>query len=172
MAGTFLDPRYRLVLSSEQVQAAKKMIVNAARGPTVTSSNSKEEEEMEELIGEMQEPKQKRFKYLTTVIAKKKELLGTPKAGSDKFDEEISRYQAEMHELDEADDPMDYWVSMECQFPSLSLLAYDILSIPASSSPVERVFPASGNSCLGKRNRLSGTNLEHEVLIKMNKHIL
>ena len=171
VAGTFLDPHYRLVLSREQVQAAKRMIVNAARGPTVTSSNS-EAEEMEEQIGEMQEPKQKRFKYLTTVIAKKKELLGTPKAGSDKIDEEISRYQAELHELDEADDPMDYWVSMECQFSSLSLLAYDILSIPASSAPVERIFSASGDSCLGKRNRLSGTNLEREVLIKMNKHIL
>ena len=166
VAGTFLDPCYRLILSSEQVQAAKRMIVNAARSPTVTSSNS-EAEEIEEQTGEMQEPKQKRFKHLTTVIAKKKELLGTPKAGSDKIDEEISRYQVELHKLDEADDPMDFWVSMECQFPTLSLL-----SITASSAPVERVFSASGDSCLGKRNRLSGTNLEREVLIKMNKHIL
>ena len=65
------------------------MIVNATRGPTVTSSNS-EAEQMEEQIGEMQEPKQKRFKYLTTVIAKKKQLLGTPKAGSDKL---MRKYQ-------------------------------------------------------------------------------
>ena len=48
------------------------------------------------------------------------------------------RFQAEQHELDEANDPVDFWVSVENHFPLLSSIAYDILVIPASSAPVER----------------------------------
>lgn len=109
VAGTFLDPRYKLILSSEQMKVAKRMIVNAATSSTATSSHS-EAEEMEEQTVQAQEPKQKRFKHLATVLAKKRELLGTSKAGTEKIDNELSRYQVELHELDEADDPMDFWV--------------------------------------------------------------
>ena len=61
-----------------------------------------------------------------------------------KLEEELSRYKAEMHETDESKDPMDFWVSVENQYPSLSSVAYDLLVIPASSAPIERVFSTSG----------------------------
>ena len=89
-----------------------------------------------------------------------------------KIEEELVRYPAEQHEKDEADDPVDVWVSAENQFPTLSLIAHDILVIPASSAHVEIVFSMSGESCIGKRNRLSGKNPEQEVLLKRNKKLL
>lgn len=51
-------------------------------------------------------------------------------------------------------------------------VAFDILTISASSAPIERVFSTAGHVLSGKRNRISGQNHEGEVLIKKNKSFL
>ena len=112
------------------------------------------------------------FKHLAAVIARKDILTASATGSTSKLDEEILRYKAEQHELDDAMDPLEFWVSVEKQFPLLSMIASDILVIPASSAPIERVFSTSGESCMGKRNQLSGKNLEREVLLKKNKELL
>ncbi len=66
-------------------------------------------------------------------------------------------------------DALDYWVKCESMFPTLSKVACDIAVVPASYAPIERIFSTAGDSCFGKRNRLTSTNLEREVLIKKNK---
>ena len=67
-------------------------------------------------------------------------------------------------------DPIEYWLNQQVTYPLLISVAIDILSIPRSSAPVERVFSTAGDSTIGKRNRLSDHNLEQEVLLKKNKH--
>ena len=47
-------------------------------------------------------------------------------------------------------------------------VASGILCTPASTAPVEHVFSASGEVTRGKRNRLSGDNLERETLLRKN----
>ena len=69
-------------------------------------------------------------------------------------------------------DILDFWVDHEQIYPSLADVAFDILTIPASSAPVERVFSTAGTVSAGKQNRLSGAKLEREVLIKKNKTFL
>ena len=44
-----------------------------------------------------------------------------------------------------ADNPIKYWVSMRNYYPSLSKLALDVLSIPASSCECERLFSELGD---------------------------
>ena len=74
--------------------------------------------------------------------------------------------------LSEDEDPINFWVANESTYPILSNVCVDLLSIPASSAPVERTFSTAGESTLGKRNRLSGKNLEREILLRKNKHYL
>ena len=69
-------------------------------------------------------------------------------------------------------DPIEFWLSSAHSYPKLFDVATDILSVPASSAPVERVFSVSGDACRGKRNHLSGQNLERETLLRVNKAIL
>jgi len=57
----------------------------------------------------------------------------------------------------------------DCNYPFLSVLAQDVLCIPATSAPVERLFSLASIACGGKRNRLSGIQLEREVMMKANK---
>ena len=41
-------------------------------------------------------------------------------------------------------DPLEFWIIKKEQFPLLSKIAVDILVIPASSAPTERVFSRAG----------------------------
>ncbi|KAI1559902.1 Dimer-Tnp-hAT domain containing protein, partial [Pyrenophora tritici-repentis] len=53
-----------------------------------------------------------------------------------------------------ADNPIKYWVSMRDCYPSLSKLALDVLSIPASSCECERLFSDLGDLLEPRRRRL------------------
>ena len=85
---------------------------------------------------------------------------------------ELDHYLTTLESARENADVLQYWVDLQLQYPLLSKLAVDTLVIPASSAPVERVFSTAGDSCVGRRNRLTDVNLEREVLIKRNHHYL
>lgn len=51
-------------------------------------------------------------------------------------------------------------------------MALNIFSVPSSAGPVERAFSYSGLACLGRRDRLTGANLEREVLMNKNRKLL
>ena len=66
-------------------------------------------------------------------------------------------------------DPLDYWVSEESRYYSpLARVAQDLLTIPATSTPSERLFSASGLLSEGKMSSISPENLEKRVLAKVN----
>ena len=65
-------------------------------------------------------------------------------------------------------DPIQFWASQEDKYPILAPHAIDLLSIPASSAAVERIFSIAGESTIGKRNRLTHSNLEREILLRKN----
>ena len=52
---------------------------------------------------------------------------------------------------------------------ALPALAQDIMAIPATSVPSERLFSISGILSENRRSRISPANLENRVLIKANK---
>lgn len=61
--------------------------------------------------------------------------------------------------MEENTDPIDYWQS---QLSAYSILAPFAMSVPASSTSIERVFSTAGECVTGKRNCLSGKNLWRE----------
>ena len=56
VAATFLDPRYKLLLNSEEIEAAKRIILGDLTRPTDGSSDS----EMEEQASDLEEGPQKK----------------------------------------------------------------------------------------------------------------
>ena len=56
-------------------------------------------------------------------------------------------------------------------YPTLYMLAEDIVSAPASDAYCERIFSVCGALCDGKRNRMS-VNLKKRVFIKLNQPLL
>ena len=64
-------------------------------------------------------------------------------------------------------DGLTYW---KAQLPSpLQRVAVQILSVTASSAPVERMFSVSGNNCTPSRSRIKGDLLSAIVKAKYNK---
>ena len=116
-------------------------------------------------LNDTEQPPVKRFKHLDRVseLLQKKEDE-EKEAGPQqmtKVEEEIERYSKCRPTNDEMKlDPIVYWVNVSHAYPHLSPVACDILSVPASSAPVERTFSISGEASRGKRNRLVDHNLE------------
>jgi hypothetical protein len=77
-------------------------------------------------------------------------------------------YMEEKNELER--NAFKFWVSKlhESLHSKIAAYALDVLTIPASSAPVERIFSTAGGSTLEKRNRLQEKNFEMEVLLRRN----
>jgi hypothetical protein len=60
------------------------------------------------------------------------------------------------------DDPIAWWMedTQRREYPNLSKMAINILSIPAMSADVERLFSSSGLTLSNRRNRMSTEMLE------------
>lgn len=121
-------------------------------------------------VGE--EPPTKRFRHLNRVLEVKFKEGMKRKSKHPPGATEVERYFDSVEALAEHVDPISYWESMTQEYPLISSVALDILSIPASSAPIERVFSTAGESTIGKHNRLADYNLEREIILKKNKHFL
>ena len=67
-------------------------------------------------------------------------------------------------------DAMSFWKKYESQYPLLSKVALDILSLPTSQAYVERAFSVTGILCSGRRNRMS-KNLEKRAFLQLNRQL-
>ena len=124
-----------------------------------------------ETEAEPPEKKSKTFHYLSSIIKEKwkQHQRGQESSPISSIEnEEIVRYLESSLHVDEEVDPVEFWIENEKIYPSLCPLACDLLTIPASSAPVERVFSTAGIITSGKRNRLNDRNLEREILLKKN----
>ena len=113
------------------------------------------------------EPQRKRFRHLERVLEQKWKKSKLPHGQA-----EVERFFESLHTLADDADPFAFWLDQASVYPMLSPVAIDVLAIPASSAPVERVFSTARESTTGKRNRFSDHNLEREVLLRKNRHFL
>jgi len=63
-------------------------------------------------------------------------------------------------------DPLEWWKVNESQFPHLSQMARDYLSIPATSVPSEQSFSIGKNLITDKRNCLAGKTIRVCMCLK------
>jgi hAT family C-terminal dimerisation region len=62
--------------------------------------------------------------------------------------------------------PLQMWKQIEHRYPTIAIMAKDILSIPASGVGVERVFNTARDTCHYRRNRLNPDTIEMIMLVK------
>ena len=86
------------------------------------------------------EPCFKHFKHFSTVVSEKlKEHITSRLSTPDNSPQHqvTEKYLNEMIPLREDADVLDFWVQHERIYPDVSDVAFDILTIPASSAPIE-----------------------------------
>jgi len=87
------------------------------------------------------EPCFKRFKHLSSVVSEKlKDRVTsrgtTPNDSLQK--QQLEKYLSEVTSLKEDADILDFWVQQEQIYPDIANIAFDVLTILASSAVVER----------------------------------
>lgn len=83
---------------------------------------------------------------------------------------QVDRYLNGEFGLDSSiENPIEFWISRRTQLPVLSRLALKVLSVPATSAPVERVFSHGGLITKPNRASLSDSNITKLILLKCNR---
>lgn len=89
------------------------------------------------------------------------------------MDEEYQRYlslprqtKRDVNGKPIAIDPIAWWQGRRVEFPILSKMALDVLSIPAVSAECERVFSQGKLTMTSQRHRMSATTLELLLCLK------
>ena len=62
--------------------------------------------------------------------------------------------------------PLDWWRNNQANFPELSMMARDVLAVPASGCAVERQFSISGRIASWQRSCLSATTISDSMIYK------
>ena len=171
VVATILDPRYKPLINAVQMKAGKDELLRMLKANNGQSDSQSSTQSSPARLQEEEGPvkKRQRFSYLSKVIEDKLRQGKEKAAKQPPGEQELERYMESMPSLGDDDDPLAFWVEQKDFYPLLSALAVDIMSIPGSSAPVERIFSTAGEATTGKRNRLSHNNLEREILIRKNK---
>jgi hypothetical protein len=75
-------------------------------------------------------------------------------------DDEYARWQSYVRPGDpDVRDPIAYWISNQDEFPKLSRMALDVMTVPAMSAECERLFSAVGLMVTPLRTRLDASTI-------------
>ncbi len=67
---------------------------------------------------------------------------------------------------------LKFWEKNKVRLSRLYEIALQMLAIPATSAPVERMCSQAGLSASGQRNNIAPALVEAEVLLRYNKSLL
>ena len=205
ITATFLSPVHRHILSEEQIKIAEDHIKILLDSYDQSTNTAPEE------TGEIEVEEEKTITIPGLKFLSKKIIRGNNGSTSDPaaaLKRDLDQYQIKSkqvlnklmqsasHKVGEEGemktrnptDPMDFWVKELLQSETaLSSLALDIMAIPASSVPSERLFSISGllssgldeilvnfyfiSYISGKLQNIGPENLEKRVLLKSNKFL-
>ena len=133
----FPDPRYRLLLNPNQIMSPKAHLMSLLKDHP-ESSESSSATQSPKPPADTEEPPTKHFCHLASALEQQlqedRKKLGKKQPG----EQELETYMASCHSLPECVDPLTFWIEQENMYP-LATLAVEVLTIPASSTPVEHV---------------------------------
>ena len=174
LVAALLDPRYKLLLNPVQMETAKKELLKELKEAAGSSNSGSSDDgaSPQQSTEEPEEPRPKRFCHLSRLLEKKVKEGIQKVAKAPAGLQQLDQYIQAVHQLPEDFDPLQFWIENETMYPLLASVAVDVLTIPGSSAPIERVFSTAGLCTGGKRNRLADKNLEREVLLCKNKDYL
>ena len=162
-----VDPRYAHLrfLSPEQREITREELIGRLEALEIEESDSTDCTEADG------PPSKKRMSpEKDSAISAMQFLLGTlsEKESIDTSSDEVEHFQKE-HALDPDSNALEWWKKNAERLPTLSRLARQLLCIPATSVPSERIFSISGNIVTKKRASLKPENVD--MLVFLNKNL-
>ena len=101
-------------------------------------------------------------------------IPATSNSNCSKIVDEFQTYiqEAAVVETDEIFHSIQYWKNNHKRFKFLSIIAVEILGIPASSGQLERIFSTATDILSAKRNRLHSSLFQKLLFIKRNSVVI
>lgn len=173
LAATLLHPRYRLLKKCSLYEVRECHLYIRQRMKQIKSmeknkSKSDIPEERSSIVSNttLDEPARKKLKRFG-------EDFETGNL-SDEFegegDDELNKYLEQRIDMQLIDDnPLTFWFEHRFTYPTLSLLARSIYSIPATTANVERQFSASGMMISSRRTRLNPEQINNAMFLRSVK---
>lgn len=84
----------------------------------------------------------------------------------EKMDDELDRWLRLADPVEKDCDPFLYWFNKRFEYPRLTRMAIDILSVPPMAAECERVFSSCGNMVSAKRCRLQAETIAITQTVK------
>lgn len=112
------------------------------------------------------------FAAVRAKITQRRQSDATVSNDESAIDIEQNIFIMEIKKLEGINDPFAFWSEQKERLPLLYNIAIDVLSIPATTAPVEWVFSRASYILSKKRHNLSDENLELELLCKFNSDLV
>ncbi|CAL9687558.1 unnamed protein product [Knipowitschia caucasica] len=100
------------------------------------------------------------------------ELSNNEEDNNDNNDAEVVRNELLSYfgesPISKDENPLKWWKENEARFPNLAMLARSYLSVPATSTPSERLFSAAGNIVNKKRTSLTPEHVDMLTFLHYN----
>nr|XP_006625462.2 PREDICTED: zinc finger BED domain-containing protein DAYSLEEPER-like [Lepisosteus oculatus] len=151
VTATALDPQFKLSWSSSREQHRQVVLEEVSQhGPSPPPSQAP------------RPPPCKRSKLFSFMRPR-------PAAPARSLEQELAAY---LHEDPTDEDPLHYWRRKAADFPQLAHVAKRVFTVPATSTPVERIFGTVGRIARPERCQLLPRNLETLIYLKANYRLL
>ena len=196
LMATVLDPRYRLLLSEDQVASVRAEILKCINGhgsedtggeseiqsesqsshdtfePTQPPSGmSSADERLPSAKRRRQSAKSQsesvRLTHVYEIMKKKAQVVKRKASTVAELQLDSYLQSTESVVYDMSLDPILFWT--KSSYTAVAPFTLDLLSVPASSAAVEHTFSVAGYATAGRRNRLAKDNLENEIMLKKNR---
>lgn len=174
-AAMFLDPRFQIMLSLNEISVAKKHLKYLHEKQTLKSNTISTQLPLDQIAADGMENTEDNFleNIMREIELKKRIEEQSTLAHSlcdRSFDVEFSHFLGTKRLVATAD-VMKYWSENRFNFPILHSLAKTVFAVPSSQVDVERHFSSSSFVLNKYRNRLSDENLDMILFLKLNESI-
>ncbi|XP_076876762.1 E3 SUMO-protein ligase ZBED1-like [Brachyhypopomus gauderio] len=116
-------------------------------------------------------PSEESLKKTTVQLLQRSNQEDEDEKQNQEVQKEVLQYFGE-HPLSKKENPLQWWRENAARYPNLAKLAKSFLSIPATSSPSERLFSAAGNIASKRRASLTSDNVNMLTFLHCNHHLL
>jgi hypothetical protein len=88
----------------------------------------------------------------------------------EQVEDEVHRY-THLEPIPLMSDPLLWWKSHECILPLLAKKARQLLCVPATSVPSERVFSTAGDILCAQRSTLKSKHIDYLIFLNKNMKV-
>ena len=130
------------------------------------ANDSTQPSQSEDEVEEVSDSKKPKHDTLLDYHESSSDTDGSGTPDYDKIEREVSQFKAE--EIDNTEEPLEWWKLNQHRFPILSSMAKKYLCIPATSVPCERLFSDAGTVVDRKRCSLDPNNVDCLLFLHCN----